>query len=334
MTSPTEELRSLETQDSSVIERLADEVFARCNALAACTSEPGTIHRAFLSPAMARCNAVISAWMFAANMQVSQDQAGNLRGFYPAAQADAPCLLIASHLDTVPAAGKYDGVLGVVLGLALVESLEGKRLRYSIEVIGFSDEEGVRFGFPFIGSRAIVQTLEPEHLKQVDAHGMSLEFVLEAFAASHKDATVPRLSSRTRAYLEFHIEQGPVLDDAKQSLSTVRAITGQSRAALSFHGTAGHAGTTPMDWRRDAMVAAAEWILAVETLAKATPEIVATTGRVACEPGATNVIAGLVRCSLDLRTAGRWSPSDNVVCDARRGYNDLRKARDNCKPHH
>jgi allantoate deiminase len=287
--------------DAGFLKELAEKVLRRCEMLATCSDETGMISRTFMSSAMARCNAMTAEWMQAAGMQVSLDEAANLRGIYPGDSADAPRLVIGSHLDTVPDAGRYDGVLGVMIGLALVESLDGRPLPFSIEVIGFSDEEGTRFGVPFIGSRAIVGTLDQAMLASVDAAGVTIDAALDDFNRSYSRTVSARLNAASRAYLEFHIEQGPVLDEAQQGLSAVHAITGQSRATLTFSGKAGHAGTTPMALRRDAMMAAAEWMLHVESIAKTTPGIVATTGRVQCEPGATNIIPGLVRCSLDLR---------------------------------
>lgn len=293
--------------DAQLIERLTRSLLARCDALATCSCEAGTIDRSFLSPAMARCNAVAADWMEAAGMSVCLDKGGNLRGVYEGNTVEAPRLIIGSHLDTVRAAGKYDGVLGVMMGIALVESLHGEKLSFAIEVIGFSDEEGVRFGLPFIGSREVVGTLREIDRALLDAEGVSLGVALDTFCQAHSDAVLAALSPSSRAYLEFHIEQGPILDDARQSLSAVKAITGQCRATLTFLGQAAHAGTTPMPLRRDAMMGAAEWMLAVESIAKTTPSLVATTGRVQCEPGGTNIVPGEVRCSLDLRT-----PDDDV----------------------
>ncbi len=282
--------------------QLAEAVLARCDALGDCTDQQGIVLRTFLSPAMERCNQLVGTWMQDAGMGVSFDQAGNLHGVYKAAVLSAPRLIIASHLDTVPDAGKYDGILGVMLGIALVESLAGKRLPFAIEVIAFSDEEGVRYGLPFIGSRTLVGRLHPAHRELLDGDGIPLAAALDSFAANHPDAVPAKLDEHSCAYLEFHIEQGPVLEDARQALAVVDAIAGQSRATLTFRGHAGHAGTTPMALRRDAMTAAAEWLLAVESIAVSTPGLVASTGRVTCEPGAVNIIPGFARCSLDLRT--------------------------------
>jgi allantoate deiminase len=282
---------------------LAATVLARCDALARCTDEPSRITRTFLSPAMEACNRLVSEWMQRAGMAVSVDRAGNLRSYYAAASEPAPRLVIGSHLDTVPNAGRYDGVLGVMLGIALVEALAGRRCGFGIEVIAFSDEEGVRYGFPFIGSRAATGTLLAPHLARRDAAGIAMYAALDAFHAAHADVIDPALDPRTRAYLEFHIEQGPVLEHADLPLGVVETIAGQSRATVTFRGRAGHAGTTPMFLRHDALAAAAEWLTGIESAASSMPGLVATTGRISCQPDAANVIPGLVRCSLDVRHA-------------------------------
>jgi allantoate deiminase len=282
---------------------LAATALARCDVLAKCTDEPGQITRTFLSSAMARCNHLVRQWMQAAGMITSFDRAGNLRGYYAASPEAAARIIIGSHLDTVPNAGRYDGVLGVMLGIALVEALAGRRYGFGIEVIGFSDEEGVRFGLPFIGSRAATGTLLAPHLARKDANGVAMYSALDAFQAAHPDVIDTAIDPRARAYLEFHIEQGPVLEHAGLALGVVETIAGQSRATVTFRGRAGHAGTTPMFLRRDALAAAAEWLTVVESAASSMPGLVATTGRISCEPDAANVIPGLVRCSLDVRHA-------------------------------
>ncbi|MFT4114760.1 allantoate amidohydrolase [Silvibacterium sp.] len=279
----------------------AEEILGRCERLARFTDEPGCITRTFLSPAMEDCLRLVSTWMEAAGMEVAVDRAGNLRGVL---HPDAPLrLMIGSHLDTVPNAGRYDGILGVLLGIALAEAVGETHPLLGLEVIGFSDEEGVRYGLPFVGSRALVGRLGPPQLAREDANGIPMATALAAFADTHPEAIEAVIHPATRAYLEFHIEQGPVLEDAGLALGVVDAIAGQTRATLTFRGRAGHAGTTPMALRRDALTGAAEWLLAAETLAAETPGLVATTGRIAAEPGAINVIPGLARCSLDLRHA-------------------------------
>jgi len=256
---------------------------------------------------MRNCHRELARWVEPLGAQVQIDAAGNFRGVYPAAQPDAPRLLIGSHLDTVPNAGAYDGTLGVVLAVALQEELRGRRLPFGIEVVGFSEEEGVRFGTPFIGSRALVGRLDQELLNLCDARGISVRKAIEEFGLNPRDIPHAELSSDTLGYLEFHIEQGPVLEELNLPLAAVEAIAGQTRLEFTFLGHANHAGTTPMHLRRDAIAAAAEWISAVERAAQEVPGLVATVGKIEAKPGVTNVIAGEARLTLDVR-----HPSDEV----------------------
>ena len=241
---------------------------------------------------MHECHREIAGWMEPLGAGVKIDAAGNLRGFYPGLESTAPRLLLGSHLDTVPNAGAYDGILGVVLAVALLENLDGRKLPFAIEVVGFSEEEGVRFGAPFIGSRALTGRLDAELLDRRDAHGISVRQAIEAFGLNPAEIPHAALTGNILGYVEFHIEQGPVLETLKRPLGVVEAIAGQSRLELTFLGRANHAGTTPMHLRYDTLVGAAEWITAVEREAKAIPGLVATVGRIEAHPGVTNVIAG------------------------------------------
>jgi allantoate deiminase len=250
---------------------------------------------------MRDCHREIGKWLQAAGADVWVDAAGNLRGVHPAAGGRVPRLLVGSHLDTVPNAGAFDGVLGVVLAVALLEELEGKKLPFALEVVGFSDEEGVRFGTPFIGSRALVGRLDDGLLSVRDAGGLSVREAIENFGLRTEEISRAALNQDTFAYLEFHIEQGPVLESLKQPLGVVEAIVGQTRMEFVFRGQANHAGTTPMHLRQDAMAAAAEWMVAVERTALDDAELVATVGRIEAKPGAMNVIAGEVQATVDLR---------------------------------
>ena len=279
----------------------AEEVIARCKQLALFSEDAGSTRRTFLSPPMRDCHREITKWLIDAGAEVTVDAAGNLRGFYSAAQTNAPRLLIGSHLDSVPNAGAYDGVLGVVIAVALVESLEGRRLPFAIEVVGFSEEEGVRFGLPFIGSRALIGKLDEELLNRQDTHGISVRNAIKSFGLNPSEIPRAALSSDTLAYLEFHIEQGPVLESLGRSLGAVEAIAAQTRMEFVFVGRANHAGTTPMHLRHDAVAAAAEWIVAVERTAHNHPGLVATVGRIEAMPGATNVIAATAHVTLDVR---------------------------------
>ena len=282
---------------------LAGEVIARCQLLARFSEDAGSIRRTFLSPPMRDCHAEITKWLNAVGAEVHVDAAGNLRGYYAGANAAAPRLLFGSHLDTVPNAGAYDGILGVVLAVSLLEALDGRRFPFGIEVIGFSEEEGVRFGKPFIGSRALAGTLDAELLSCRDKDGVSVQKAIEEFGLS--PAEIPRAEFRedTLGYLEFHIEQGPVLENLGRPLAAVDAVVGQNRLEFTFSGHANHAGTTPMRLRQDALAGAAEWIVAVESLAQRSSGLVATVGFMEAKPGATNVIAGEARATLDLRHA-------------------------------
>lgn len=281
----------------------AKEAITRCEILARFSEDSTSIRRTFLSSPMRDCHRQISAWLEPLGVSVTIDAAGNLRGYYPGADPQAARLLIGSHLDTVPNAGKYDGILGVVLAVSLLEALDGRQLPFGIEVVGFSDEEGVRFGVPFIGSRALVGRLDEELLNCQDIQSITVRQAIQNFGLN--DALIPQvaLKDAVLCYLEFHIEQGPILEDLGRSLGVVEAIVGQSRLEFTFRGCANHAGTTPMYLRRDALAATAEWIVAVETEGRGVTDLVATVGAIDAKPGATNVIAGEVRATLDVRHA-------------------------------
>jgi len=284
-------------------ETLAREVMARCQTLARFSEDVGSIRRTFLSPPMRDCHREIARWIEPLSVTSRVDAAGNLRIVYPAAESEvgAARLLIGSHLDTVPNAGAYDGILGVVLGIALLCALSGRSLPFAIEVVGFSEEEGVRFGTPFIGSRALVGNLDAELLGRRDAEGISIRQAIETFGLNPVEIAQAAIQDDVLGYLEFHIEQGPVLKNAGLPLGVVEAIAGQSRLEITFMGHANHAGTTPMNLRHDALAAAAEWIGAVERQAQSTSGLVATVGAIQAKPGAGNVIAGETKLSLDVR---------------------------------
>ena len=282
---------------------LAEKVIARCRKLASFSEDAGGTRRTFLSAPMHDCHREVFSWMKTLGMSVSVDAVGNLRGFYSATSLGVPRILIGSHLDTVPNAGAFDGILGVVLAVGLVESLERLKLPFGIEVIGFSEEEGVRFGVPFIGSRALVGRVDEELLGRKDENGISVRKAIQDFGLNPNEICKAALSDDVLGYIEFHIEQGPVLENLGRPLGVVEAIVGQNRLEFTFSGQTNHAGTTPMNLRRDALVAAAEWIVSVENLAQRTAGIVATVGFVEAKPGATNVIAGEARATLDIRHA-------------------------------
>lgn len=283
-------------------EQAARDAIGTCRRLASSSDEPGFTTRTFLSAAARTVLDDLGAWMTRVGMQTRTDMAGNLRGVYGGTSGDAPTLYIGSHLDTVPHAGAFDGILGVVLGITLVDLLRGRRLPFGIEVVGFSEEEGVRFGTPFIGSRALVGTLDESLLQRRDAQGSSVADAIRAFGLDPARVGEARVSNAL-GYFELHIEQGPVLENLGLPLGVVRAIVGQTRGEAIFIGQAAHAGTTPMELRRDAVAAAAEWITAVESAAQKLAGLVATVGRIDADPGAGNVVAGRCHVSLDVRHA-------------------------------
>jgi allantoate deiminase len=281
------------------LDTLTDDVLARCDVLAGYSEEPGQLTRTFLRPPICDVHNRLRGWMETAGLQVRVDAVGNLIG---RRQAGDRVFVVGSHIDTVPDAGKYDGVLGVLLGIAASQALAPRKLRQSLDVVAFSEEEGVRFRTPFLGSLAVCGRLGPELLARTDAEGVSVADAIRGFGLD--PAFVPAAAyapSQVAGYLECHIEQGPVLEALKQPLGVVTAIVGQSRHALRFVGTAGHAGAQPMELRRDALAAAAEFITAVENLARVTDGLRATVGSLTVAPGAANVVPGEVRLSLDVR---------------------------------
>jgi allantoate deiminase len=262
---------------------------------------------------MHKVHELLRTWMEAAGMTVRIDAIGNLRGFWPGLSHESPRLLIGSHLDTVPNAGAFDGILGVVLGVAIVEELQGQRLPFAIEVIGFSEEEGVRFSKPFLGSLAVVGALDAKTLARTDRNGIRVAEAIQDYGLDPGQLPAAVLPDDAFAYLEFHIEQGPVLECEDTSLGIVEALIGQTRMQLVFTGQANHAGTTPMHLRHDALSAAAEWIVAVEDYASTHKGLVATVGKVDAAPGAGNVIAGRVAASLDVRHADDSDREASVI---------------------
>lgn len=283
---------------------LAAQVMERAEALAAFSEEEGRLTRPSFTPSMRRAHEALAGWMRGAGMAVHEDNIGNLVGSYPAERPSAPALLLGSHLDSVRDAGKYDGPLGVLVGLAAVERLaaEGRRLPFAVEVAALCDEEGLRFQSAFFGSKTLAGSFTPDLLELHDDAGISLAAAIRSFggdpARIGEDARRP---GELLGYCEVHIEQGPLLEARGLPVGVVSAITGISRTAVSFRGVAGHAGTVPMALRRDALAAAAEFVLAAETLARASTGLVATVGQIAVEPGASNVIPAAANLSLDVR---------------------------------
>jgi len=268
------------------------------------TDEPGRLTRTFLSPAMERANALVGRWMREAGLTVREDDTGNLIGRLEGASAGAKTLLLGSHLDTVRNAGRFDGALGVLLPIVALAELKqrGVILPFAVEVLGFSEEEAVRFTGAYIGSKAYTGRLRAADLKLADARGNTLRAVIEAHSGRRFSPPKPaHKRGGLLGYVEVHIEQGPVLEAKKLAVGVVSAIASQTRGRLTFRGRAGHAGTTPMDLRHDALAGGAEFILAAEAFAATRPPLVATVGTINVPSGAANVIPGETVLSLDVR---------------------------------
>jgi allantoate deiminase len=283
---------------------LAKIVMRRCNELGAITDEPGQLTRTFASPAMRRANKLVGAWMRGAGMKTRTDEIGNLIGHYAGQKPEEKILLLGSHLDTVRNAGKFDGPLGVILAVACVEKLHRQKVRlpFAIEVVGFADEEGVRYQTTYLGSKVLAGCFDERDLRRKDTDGISMADAIKRFGGNPAKLKSARLDPKNLlGYVEVHIEQGPVLEQKNLAVGIVAAIAGQSRFKISFTGHAGHAGTVPMSLRRDALCAAAEFIVAVENFARKTNGLVATVGQIHAEPGASNVIPGTATLTFDVR---------------------------------
>jgi len=283
---------------------LAEKVMHWCDQLAAISSHPDNISRFYLTPEHKRCNTQVAEWMQAAGMNTWVDAAGNLCGRYEAATENAKTLLLASHLDSIPNAGAYDGILGVLIAIAAVEQLHEQNIHlpFAIEIIGFGDEEGTRFGSTLLGSRAVAGTWNPDWWELKDRAGISVRQAFIDFGLQPDLIhTAARRTDDILAYLEVHIEQGPVLEDENLALGIVTAIAGARRFSIEVQGYAGHAGTVPMPMRKDALVGAALGVVLVENIAKEF-NVVATVGQIECGPGAVNVIPGRAKFSIDIRS--------------------------------
>ncbi|UKE84806.1 allantoate amidohydrolase [Pectobacterium colocasium] len=283
----------------------AEQIMSRCDALAEISETPGQLTRVYLSLEHLRANARVGEWMREAGMSVWQDSVGNICGRYEGLTPDAPALLLGSHLDTVRNAGRYDGMLGVLTAIEVVRAFhqQGTRLPVALEIIGFGDEEGTRFGITLLGSRGLTGTWPGNWLECQDAEGTS---VAQALTIAGLDPLEVALAARPvsdiAAYLELHIEQGPCLEQQDLALGVVTAINGARRLNCTFLGLAGHAGTVPMTQRQDALAAAADWMAQAErTTRESDPHLVATFGTLQCLPGAANVIPGEVKMTLDIR---------------------------------
>jgi allantoate deiminase len=288
---------------STVATNLADVVMARCNELAECSEDPGRLTRRFLTPPMRDVHELVGGWMREIQLETRVDAAGNIVGRRSAAQARRS-LLIGSHLDTVPGAGRYDGVLGVLIGLAVAQNINAQPLPFHLDVVGFSEEEGVRYGMPYLGSHALAGTFQSGWLHRQDGDGVPLGDAIHNFGLDPAEIEAATYSpDEVIGFIEPHLEQGPMLESMGVPVGVVSGIVGQSRFQLEFRGRSGHAGTTPMSGRRDALVMAAEFVQEVQSLGRQTENLRATVGRLEVVDSAPNVIPGRVRLTLEVRHA-------------------------------
>lgn len=293
----------------NTIDELAHWVMERCDDLGRISQSPNYVDRRYLSNEHKQANQTVSKWMKQAQMRTWQDGSGNVWGRYESTNPKAKSLLLGSHLDTVVNGGKYDGMLGVLVPIALIMLLsqQHKTFPFHIDIVGFCDEEGTRFGSTLLGSRALSGKWEESWADLCDEDGISLRQAMLNFGLNFDDihlSTIP--SSAFHAFIELHIEQGPVLEQQDLPVGIVSGIAGAKRLILDVIGMAGHAGTVPMNTRQDSLVGVSEMIVSVEKSA-VQAGIVASVGRIENKPNAVNVISGNTSFSLDIR-----SDNDNL----------------------
>ena len=309
----------------------AARVMARADELALISETAAGLTRVYLSPQHLQANQLVARWMTEAGMMVWQDSVGSICGRYEGAQEGAPAILLGSHLDTVRNAGRYDGMLGVLTAIEVVHNLhqQGRRLEKAIEIVGFGDEEGTRFGITLLGSRGLTGTWPEGWLAQCDAEGISVaQAMVQAGLDPARINQAERSPAEIAAYLELHIEQGPCLEQEALALGVVEAINGARRLNCCFTGEAGHAGTVPMSHRRDALAAAAEWMVLIESMTRQQGgNLVATVGTLRCAPGAVNVIPGEAALTLDIR-GPQDRPLDALLNTLLEGARDIAARRD------
>jgi allantoate deiminase len=286
----------------------AEKIMNRINQLAAISEDTTGITRRFGTPAFVAGRDKVLYWMTAAGLETRIDNIGNVRGKWSLGNDNNKTLVIASHIDTVVNAGKFDGPLGVLMGLDLLEHIIASKttLPFNIELVAFCDEEGVRFHTTYLGSKVLAGSFDKEILQRKDESGITLEAVIQQLHGNSTQLEQDAIPAASwLGYFEIHIEQGPVLYEKDVPVALVTGIAGQSRMEIVFEGMAGHAGTVPMHMRNDALCCAAEFILELEKFALANKELVATVGKLNIINAAGNVIPGEVVCSLDVRSANQ-----------------------------
>jgi len=283
---------------------LGARAFATLAGINRFSDEPGKLTRLYLSPSHRQAAEYVKGAMEVAGLTAFIDAAGSVQGRREGASPGLPAVLIGSHIDTVRDGGRFDGNLGVVAGILATQAIRdaGITLPFALEVVAFGDEETVRFPTSLSTSSALIGHYDPAWLESRDADGVVLRDALVAFGGDPAGiAALARKPGSVKAYLEVHIEQGPVLEVENEAVGIVTAINAQSRAAVRVSGEAGHAGTVPMKLRKDALTAAAEMALALEEIAGVHDQAVGTVGVFRPDPGATNVVPGAVDFTIDYR---------------------------------
>ncbi len=309
---------------------LGREIVGRIGALGAISETPENLTRIFLSPEHRAAAELLLSWMESAGMRAHLDAIGNVCGRYEGDRPGLPCLMLGSHYDTVRDAGKWDGPLGLITAISCVADLNrrGRRLPFAVEVVGFADEEGVRFASTLLGSRAVAGTFDEAALGAGDEAGITMREALSQFGLDPEHiGAAARARRELHGYVELHIEQGPVLEGLNLPVGVVTAISGATRLAVRLVGMAGHAGTVPMALRRDALAGAAECIVEIEEFCRTDPDgLVGTVGYIHAMPGATNVIPGQVSFTIDIRAAAD-APRKLAVTDIVRQIENIAKRR-------
>lgn len=317
--------------DSQTENPLGRAIVERAELLAAHSDQPDALTVTYLTPAHCAAAAQIAAWMREAGLRVHVDAVGNVVGRYAAADPEAKTLITGSHFDTVRNGGRFDGRLGILLPIVVVDDLHrrGERLPYHLEIVAFAEEEGVRFKSSFLASSALAGAFDMALLDRTDADGVTMRAAMRAAGLPGDEAAIAALArdpARLAAYIEVHIEQGPALLDRGLPLGVVTSIAGSVRMSATVTGVASHAGTTPMPMRRDAAAAAAEMLLTVERRCSQAPTLVGTAGMIGVPNGAANVVPGRCEFSIDIR-AGDDATRDAAVDDVVRELNAIARRR-------
>lgn len=284
---------------------LGRTIVDRIHQLAQISQSTDGLTRLFLTPEHRLASDLLMRWMQNAGMSVRLDEIGNVVGRYEGEAAGCPALLLGSHYDTVRNAGRWDGPLGIITAIACVERLyrQGRRMPFAIEIVGFADEEGTRFSSTLLGSRAFAGTWDNLVLSATDRSSMRMDEAMHLFGLDPEQIkNAAQAPSQYLAYIELHIEQGPVLESAENPVGVVTGISGATRLRVRMTGIAGHAGTVPMKMRQDALAGAAECVVMIEALCRDDPQLFGTVGQLDVLPGATNVIPGSATFSIDLRS--------------------------------